>query len=690
MSARCIAASALALLAAPAFAGPAAPGGPFAWPYPDGEPQPFRMTAAFDIDRASGPIADWTGWGSSESGTYDGSGHAYDNHSGSDIGVPIGTDVYALGTGTVTFVQEGVPNNDHSNSGNYVLMSHTVNADNFTTNYFHLSQSTVIPTVGANVAGGAKIAESNNTGNSTGPHLHFAPLISNGQGLYACPYLNGWLADDEFYYPVSGDRPVLIYTEVETTGALNVRYGPSTGVYPTVFTSVEQGSRFVASQHVDQSGELWYRVFMPSAPARATESRDPSGGVTAAPAYAETGANWVSTPEKSFVMDTPDDANRVTLAGGGSRANTVGGTDTAVFTPIITQDGPHEVFATWPASANAANVTYRIAHTGGTANVVIDQVPGVPPGGTGTKADPYIINTNHYVADHTTVGGEDTWNAYSCAPGTPEEGPEVVYRITLHKPATVTASVAHAGYPSLDVDVQILNSLNPNDCAARNDFTASAALAAGTRYIAIDSYGSGAAGNNRATDYTLTVDITGSEFADSWVSLGTYNFARTIAGGAGSITIDESTVTGGVLPLPGSRLFADAIKVTPADWPRSVWYANQIGATTFSSRINTGTDPVCCVGIATDATSRSDARDLPQLVEVPILSSPDPNSTVLGKAWTGQRFVCTNIFNDYYRVHLTNASDAPFGWISGEHLFVYHPEAATTAIPVGISLLGAE
>ena len=38
-----------------AAAGPATPSGPFVWPYPDGEPQPYRMTAAFDFDRSSGP-----------------------------------------------------------------------------------------------------------------------------------------------------------------------------------------------------------------------------------------------------------------------------------------------------------------------------------------------------------------------------------------------------------------------------------------------------------------------------------------------------------------------------------------------------------------------------------------------------------------------------------------------------------
>ncbi|CAM5693083.1 M23 family metallopeptidase OS=Streptomyces alboniger OX=132473 GN=CP975_19835 PE=4 SV=1 [Streptomyces alboniger] len=88
-------------------------------------------------------------------------------HSGQDFAVPVGTDVGAAHTGTV--VKAG-PNGggDGPAYGNAVVIRH---GDGTYSQYAHLSRIDV--RVGQNVTTGQHIALSGNTGNSSGPHLHF-------------------------------------------------------------------------------------------------------------------------------------------------------------------------------------------------------------------------------------------------------------------------------------------------------------------------------------------------------------------------------------------------------------------------------------------------------------------------------------------------------------------------------------
>ncbi|MCX5207431.1 M23 family metallopeptidase [Streptomyces sp. NBC_00237] len=88
-------------------------------------------------------------------------------HSGQDFAVPIGTVVKAASAGTV--VKAG-PNGggDGPAYGNAIVVRH---ADNTYSQYAHLSRLRVA--VGQKVGAGQAIALSGNTGNSSGPHLHF-------------------------------------------------------------------------------------------------------------------------------------------------------------------------------------------------------------------------------------------------------------------------------------------------------------------------------------------------------------------------------------------------------------------------------------------------------------------------------------------------------------------------------------
>ncbi|MFF4265032.1 M23 family metallopeptidase [Streptomyces virginiae] len=88
-------------------------------------------------------------------------------HSGQDFAVPVGTPVKAAAAGTV--VKAG-PNGggDGPAYGNAIVIKH---ANNTYSQYAHLSKIQI--KVGQKVKASQRIALSGNTGNSSGPHLHF-------------------------------------------------------------------------------------------------------------------------------------------------------------------------------------------------------------------------------------------------------------------------------------------------------------------------------------------------------------------------------------------------------------------------------------------------------------------------------------------------------------------------------------
>jgi murein DD-endopeptidase MepM/ murein hydrolase activator NlpD len=113
------------------------------------------------------------GWGKPVSSyklsaTYGKAGNMWSsNHSGQDFAVPVGTKVAAVHGGTVVKSGPGGAG-DGSAYGNAVVIKHD---NNTYTQYAHLSRVDVYP--GQKVKTGQKIALSGNTGNSSGPHLHF-------------------------------------------------------------------------------------------------------------------------------------------------------------------------------------------------------------------------------------------------------------------------------------------------------------------------------------------------------------------------------------------------------------------------------------------------------------------------------------------------------------------------------------
>ena len=89
-------------------------------------------------------------------------------HRGVDIAVSLGTPVYAGIKGIVTFAGK---------RGNYGNLVEIEGSDGIKVRYAHLSKIDVI--AGQRVSDGEKVAESGNTGMSTGPHLHYEIIVDD-------------------------------------------------------------------------------------------------------------------------------------------------------------------------------------------------------------------------------------------------------------------------------------------------------------------------------------------------------------------------------------------------------------------------------------------------------------------------------------------------------------------------------
>ena len=109
--------------------------------------------------------------------------HRNENSYALDFDLPKGTEVFAARAGLVIEVKEdsniGGAGAQYGEHGNFVLILHD---DGTFGNYVHLQQNAALVEPGDSVQTGQLIAYSGNTGQSTGPHLHFDVRI---------PQLNG-------------------------------------------------------------------------------------------------------------------------------------------------------------------------------------------------------------------------------------------------------------------------------------------------------------------------------------------------------------------------------------------------------------------------------------------------------------------------------------------------------------------
>ncbi|WP_248804918.1 peptidoglycan DD-metalloendopeptidase family protein [Pseudomonas sp. MWU13-2100] len=102
-----------------------------------------------------------------------------------DIAMPVGTPIVAARGGVVIKTENDQSGGGKNPSGNFVRVLHD---DGTMGVYLHLKQGSVSVREGQRVEVGSPLALSGNTGNSTGPHLHFVVQRNTGMGLVSIPY----------------------------------------------------------------------------------------------------------------------------------------------------------------------------------------------------------------------------------------------------------------------------------------------------------------------------------------------------------------------------------------------------------------------------------------------------------------------------------------------------------------------
>jgi murein DD-endopeptidase MepM/ murein hydrolase activator NlpD len=106
-----------------------------------------------------------------------------------DISMPIGTDIYAARGGTVVEVASSNYRGglDTSRPGAEANLVRILHDDGTFAIYAHLNWNSIRVRPGDEVVRGEYIADSGNTGFSSGPHLHFVVVRNAGMSMEAVP-----------------------------------------------------------------------------------------------------------------------------------------------------------------------------------------------------------------------------------------------------------------------------------------------------------------------------------------------------------------------------------------------------------------------------------------------------------------------------------------------------------------------
>ena len=123
-----------------------------------------------------------SGWLYNDGTTHLGGGIDFDVANGDGEGGE--DDIIAAASGKVIHVTKDIANGDEiaGGYGNYIIIQHD---DNYTTRYAHLYYGSIQVKVGDYVWRGQELAKGGNTGDSTGPHLHFE---TRRNGVSVDPY----------------------------------------------------------------------------------------------------------------------------------------------------------------------------------------------------------------------------------------------------------------------------------------------------------------------------------------------------------------------------------------------------------------------------------------------------------------------------------------------------------------------
>ena len=178
---------------------------------------------------------------------------------GIDWGIPTGTSIKAAQIGTVITVR-----NDATGYGTHVRIEHVEGNTKYTTIYGHLMKCNVA--VGDVVNAGDVIGKSDNTGNSSGPHLHFE-VRRGTQPIDPAPFLVKTVANlvgEE----IPGEEPVDLGSEPAQfpglpkahilVATLNIRSEPN--IESRIAGTLIMDDKVEVLRKVTQGNDIWLQI----------------------------------------------------------------------------------------------------------------------------------------------------------------------------------------------------------------------------------------------------------------------------------------------------------------------------------------------------------------------------------------------------------------------------------------------
>jgi len=403
---------------------------------------------------------------------------------------------------------------------------------------------------------------------------------------------------------------------------------------------------YCGTQRIKDGDEAWYRYWHPTDWGTAVAALDRYDDLEDAEDYDETGA-WESVAAGSRADHVVGFASR-----GAS------GAATATFVPRLTTDGEYEVLVTHGEAANAEEVTWRVAHSGGEDLVTLGQRGG----GTGTWDEPRVVTASPYHDDDDLRrSGSLYLFTYSCGDAPDLSGPEMVYRLELSGSAEVTVTLTHD--EDLAMDVALLSEVDDDACLAWGDDTVTETVS-GTVYVVVDtpvdddelSY-PGA--------YELTVSYDGSPAGDSagdpsdahqWHSLGTYEFVAGKDAAQGAVVLE---VADGVAPITDNavRAAADTVLWLNTDRLPYVWSEEGEDAQIADSVLIL--KDYALLGIKNAGSW-------------PVRAEPSDDAPVTFRAKRGQRFMAEKNYEGWYEM-VSPGLPGEWGYLHEDCCFVHHP-----------------
>lgn len=189
--------------------------------------------------------------------------NGWTNYNGAiDWGIPSGTSIKAAQSGTVTVVRT-----DATGYGTHIRIEHLEGNIKYTTIYAHLMKCNV--SIGDAVNAGDVIGKSDNTGNSSGPHLHFE--VRRGiQPIDPAPLLVRTVAElgGGEIQPEEPEEPVEMGVEPAQfpklpkvralVATLNIRSGP--GVENRITGSLIMNDKVEVIRKIPQGNNIWLQI----------------------------------------------------------------------------------------------------------------------------------------------------------------------------------------------------------------------------------------------------------------------------------------------------------------------------------------------------------------------------------------------------------------------------------------------